>query len=77
MENTIFAPIAKKSNYLKADILTRALHVASEMTKSRKHFVVKSVDLGRFLTSEGTKTLILTLTSKPGQPVERSRHRIF
>ena len=29
------------------------------------------------MTSEGTKTLILTFTSKLVQPVERTRHRIF
>ena len=39
--------------------------------------MVKSIDFDRFMMSEGTKTLILTFTSKPGQPVERTRHRIF
>ena len=36
--------------------------------------MVKSIDFDRFLTSEGTKTLILAFTSKPGQPVEHTRH---
>ena len=29
------------------------------------------------MTSEGTKSLILTFTSKSGQPIERTRYRIF
>ena len=33
--------------------------------------------LGRFVTSEGTKTLILAFISKTGQSVELIRHRIF
>ena len=39
--------------------------------------MVKSVDFYRFMTSEGTKTLILSFTSKTGQSVEHTRHRIF
>ena len=39
--------------------------------------MVKSIDFDRFVSSEGTKTLIMVLTSKPVQPVERTRHRIF
>ena len=33
--------------------------------------------IDRFMTSEGTKTLILAFTSKTGQFVEHTRHRVF
>ena len=39
--------------------------------------MVKSIDFDRFMRSVGTKTLILAFTSKPGQPVEHTRYRIF
>ena len=39
--------------------------------------VLKSVDFGRFMTPEGTKTYILAFTSKTGQSVAHNRHGIF
>ena len=39
--------------------------------------MLKSVDFGRFMTSEGTETLILAFTSKTGQSVAHNSHRIF
>ena len=36
-----------------------------------------SIDFDRFMTSEGTDTLILAFTSKAGQSVARYTHRIF
>ena len=51
--------------------------LASERTKSRRLFMIKSIDFDRFMTSEDTKTLILAFTSKTGQSVEHTRFRIF
>ena len=48
-----------------------------ETTKSRKHSMVKSSGFDRFMTSEGTETLILAITSKTGRSVAHTRHRIF
>ena len=39
--------------------------------------MLKSVDFGRFMTSEGTETLNLAFTSKIGQSVAHNRHGIF
>ena len=39
--------------------------------------MLKSVDFGRFMTSEGTERLILAFTSKTGQSVAHNRHGIF
>ena len=39
--------------------------------------MLKSVDFGRFMTSEGTETLILAFTSKTGQSVAHDRQGIF
>ena len=39
-------------------------------------FVLKSVAFGRFMTPEGSETLILALTSKTGQSVAHNRHII-
>ena len=50
------------------------LVVATERTESRDRFMLKSVDFGRFMTSEGTETLILAFTSKTGQSVAHNRH---
>ena len=58
-------------------IIPLNLVLPSEMTKGRKHCVVKSINFDQFMTSEGTKTLILAFTSKTGQPVEHTRHRIY
>ena len=44
---------------------------------SRDRFALNSFDFGRFITSEGTKTLILAFNSKTGQSVAHSRHGIF
>ena len=37
----------------------------------------KSVDFGRFMTPEGTETLILAFISNTGQSVAHNRHKIF
>ena len=37
----------------------------------------KSVDFGRFMTLEGTETLILAFTSKTGQSIAHNRHKLF
>ena len=58
-------------------VISSNLVLASERIKSRKHFVLKSIDFDRFMSSEGTKRLILVLTSKTGHSVEHTRHRIF
>ena len=39
--------------------------------------MLKSVDFGRFITSESTETLILAFTSKTGQSVAHNRHGFF
>ena len=39
--------------------------------------MLKSVDFGRFMTSECTETLILAFTSKMGQSVVHNRLGIF
>ena len=39
--------------------------------------MVKSIGFDRFMTSEGTETLIVALTSKTGQSVAHNRHKIF
>ena len=39
--------------------------------------MLKSVDFGRFITSEGTGTIILVLTSNMGQSVAHKSHIIF
>ena len=39
--------------------------------------MLKSVDFGQFMTSEGTDTLFLGSTSKTGQSVAHNRHGIF
>ena len=38
--------------------------------------MVKSIGFDRFMASEGTETLILALTSKTGQSVVHTSHRI-
>ena len=40
-------------------------------------FVLRSVELDRFMTPEGTETLILAFTSKTGHSVAHNRQRIF
>ena len=69
----------KESNYLKADFFVISSHLvlALERTKGRKHSTVKSIGFNRFMTSEGIETLILAFTSKTGQSVAYTRHRIF
>ena len=39
--------------------------------------MLKLVAFGRFMTPEGSETLILALTSKTGQSVAHNRHNIF
>ena len=39
--------------------------------------MLKSVDIGRFMTSKSTEALILPFTSNTGQSVEHTRHGIF
>ena len=39
--------------------------------------MVKSIGFDRFMTSEGTETMILAFTSETGQSVAHTRHRIF
>ena len=78
MKNTISAYLTKKYKYLKSNfVLSSNLVLTIERTKSRDHFVLKSVDFGQFMTSEGTKTLILALTLKTGQSVAHNRDGIF
>ena len=74
MENIIFAISIRKSKNLKSDffVLSSNLVLATERTKSRNR-----VDFGRFMSREGTETLILVFTSKTGQSVEHDRHRNF
>ena len=54
-----------------------SLVLASEWTKNRKKFIVKSIDFDRFMTSEGSYTLILPFTSTTGQSVALNRQKIF
>ena len=45
-----------------------------------KKFVIQSIDFHRFMTSEGSDTLILPFTSKTGRPeqsVALNRQKIF
>ena len=39
--------------------------------------MVKSIGFDKFITSEGTETLILAFISKTGQYVAHTRYRIF
>ena len=39
--------------------------------------MLKSVDFGQFMTTEGTQTVILAITLKTGQSVAHNRHGIF
>ena len=81
MENAIFTHLAKKSNYMKADFfaISSNLVLASKRAKSRNRVDVRSSDFDRFMASECTETLIFafSVTSKTGQSVKRTRHRIF
>ena len=54
-----------------------SLILASEWTTNRNKFVVKSTDFDRFMTSEGSYTLILPSTSKTGKSVAQNRQKIF
>ena len=49
-------------------VISSHLVLALERTNRRKHFMVKSIDFDRLMTSEGTETLILAFTSKTGNP---------
>ena len=59
VENAILTHLTKKSNYFKAEFYSYHHFLAFKRTKSRKHVLVKSIYLGRFMTSESTETLIL------------------
>ena len=54
-----------------------SLVLASEWTTNRNKFIVKSIDFDRFMTSDGSYTLILPSTSKVGQSVAQNRQNIF
>ena len=43
----------------------------------KNKFAVKSIDFDRFMTSEGSETLILPFTSKTGQSVAQNKQKIF
>ena len=60
-------------------VISSHLVLALERIKSRKHSLVKSIGFDRFtcMTPEGTETLIFVFTSKTGQSVAHTRHRIF
>ena len=58
-------------------VISSHLVLALVNFKSRKHSMVKSIGFDRFMTSEGTETLILALTAKMGQSVVHTRHGIF
>ena len=66
--------------YLKSEFLMnyhQNLSLATEWTKRRSHFVLKSVNFSQFMMSEGTEMLILVFTKKAGQSEAHNRHRIF
>ena len=54
-----------------------SLVIVFEWTTNRNKFIVKSIDFDRFITSEGSFTLILPFTSKTEQSVAQSRQNIF
>ena len=78
-ENTTFVHLPKKSKYLKAVffVISSNIVLASEWTTSRNQLVLQSIYFDRFMTSEGTDTLISAFTSKTGQSVARYTHRFF
>ena len=47
------------------------------MDHKSESIVLLSIDVDRFMTSEGTDTFILAITSKTGQSVARNTHKIF
>ena len=53
------------------------LVLATESSKSMDRFVLKSVGFCRFMTSEGTETLILAFTSKTGKSIAHNRQEYF
>ena len=54
------------------------LHIiATRKDQKSEAFYGKIDRFDRFMTSEGTETLIFGLTSKTGQSVVHTRHRIF
>ena len=55
-------------------ILNKKKYLKDQMSERS---MVKSIGFDRFMTSEGTETLILVLTSKTGQSVTHNRHKIF
>ena len=60
-------------------VISSHLVLALERTKSRNHStcIVKSIGFDQLMASKDTETLILAFTSKTGQSVAHTRHRIF
>ena len=54
-----------------------SLVLASEWTTNRNKFIIKSIDFDRFMTSQGSYTLILPFYPKTGQSVAQNRRRFF
>ena len=58
-------------------IFVRLSVLASEWTTNRNKFTILSNDFDRFMTSEGSYTLILPFYSKMGQSVAQNRQNIL
>ena len=54
-----------------------SLVLASEWTTNRNKFIVQSIDFDRFITSDGSYTLILPFTFKTGKSVAQNRQKFF
>ena len=54
-----------------------SLVLASEWTTNRNKFIIKSNDFDRFMTAEGSYTLILSFYSKTGHSVAQNRQNDF
>ena len=78
-ENATFAHFMKKIHAFEDWIFVRFSRIvlASEWTTNRNKFIVYSIDLDRFMTSEGSDMLILPFTSLPGQSVAQKRQWMF
>ena len=84
-ENAIFALFLKKSMHLKTKFLLDyqilfLLLNGPQVEKGLQFHQLSLIDLwdfDRFMTSEGSDTLILSFTSKTGQSVAQNRQKIF
>ena len=84
-ENAIFAHFLKKSMHLKTKFLLDyqvlfLLLNGPQIEKGLQFHQLSLIDLwdfDRFMTSEGSDTLILPFTSKTGQSVAQNRQKIF